>query len=213
MTSYEHLMLGVTGSLAAGLHRRYGWPIVAMAGIAALVPDWDGLSLVFGAAAFDLGHRTWGHSLWAAALVGAVVAACEYRFGGLERAGRWLLKKFPLHRGQAEPAEEPQPVSRGSLGVWLLVGVLAAWSHLAADLVFSGNRSLPEWGIRLFWPWSSQAWSYPRVPWGDAGVTIVFVAGMFALVRWPRYRQATAILTLLAVAAYVVLRVPLGGSF
>jgi len=46
MTTYEHAMLGITGALAAGLHRRYGWQIVAMAGVTAVLPDWDGLSLL-----------------------------------------------------------------------------------------------------------------------------------------------------------------------
>lgn len=213
MTSYEHVMLGVTGCMAAGLHRSYGWPLVAMAGLAAVLPDWDGLTLLAGAAAFDHGHRTWGHSLWAAALVGALVAAVEYRYRWLEQAGRWLLRRFPTRRDGSKLPQEQAPPCRGSLLLWIAVGAAAALSHLAADLVFSGNRSLPEWGIRLLWPWSEQAWSYPRVPWGDAGVAILFVAGMFALVRWPKHQQATAILTLLAVLAYIVLRVPVGGAF
>ena len=45
MTSYEHAMLGIDGALALGLHRRYGWQIVAAAGCVAVLPDWDGLSI------------------------------------------------------------------------------------------------------------------------------------------------------------------------
>ena len=32
MTVYEHAMLGIDGALAAGLPRRHGWQIVALAG-------------------------------------------------------------------------------------------------------------------------------------------------------------------------------------
>ena len=30
MTTFEHAMLGINGALAVGLHRRFGWQIVAM---------------------------------------------------------------------------------------------------------------------------------------------------------------------------------------
>jgi hypothetical protein len=94
MTSYEHAMLGVTGTLAAGLHRRYGWEIVALGGLAAILPDWDGWSLAFGAAAFDRVHRTAGHNVFACSLLAAAVAAldCRYRLiGRLRRLlGRWI---------------------------------------------------------------------------------------------------------------------------
>ena len=75
MTTYEHAMLGVTGTLAVGLHRKYGWEIVALAGFVAVLPDWDGLSLLFGAGTFDRVHRTLGHNLPACILLGVVVAA------------------------------------------------------------------------------------------------------------------------------------------
>jgi membrane-bound metal-dependent hydrolase YbcI (DUF457 family) len=213
MTSYEHVMLGVTGGLAVGLHRRYGWQIVAMAGVAALLPDWDGLSLLAGPAAFDRVHRTWGHSLWAAALVGALFAALEYRFRWLDRAGRWLLKTFPLRRTEAAPPVEAPSAAGGSLLAWMAVGALAAWSHLAADVVFSGHSQLADWGIRLLWPLSERAWAYPMVPWGDPTVAILFAVGMFAMVRWPKRIQAVAIATLAAVAIYTAVRIPLVGAF
>ena len=63
MTVFEHAMLGVTGTLAVGLHRRYGWKIVAAAGAVAVLPDWDGLSILFGAAAYGKVHRAWGRLL------------------------------------------------------------------------------------------------------------------------------------------------------
>jgi hypothetical protein len=49
MTFYEHAMIGIDGALAVGLNRCYGWRIVALAGFAAVLPDWDGLTLMLGA--------------------------------------------------------------------------------------------------------------------------------------------------------------------
>ena len=62
-------MLGGTLALAAGAHRRHGWPVVLTAAAAAALPDWDGLSLAFGPTAYTAAHRIWGHNvLWACEL-------------------------------------------------------------------------------------------------------------------------------------------------
>jgi len=45
---------------------------------------------------------------------------------------------------------------------------------------------------------------YPLVPWGDAGVSIIFVAGMFAMWKWPGRLQAVSAVTLAAVVLYVL---------
>ncbi len=90
VTVYEHAMLGIDAALAAGLYRRAGWQIVAWAGCAAALPDWDGLSLLFGAQAYDAGHRLWGHNFLVAGLVGTVVGACVYRMRALDRMARRL---------------------------------------------------------------------------------------------------------------------------
>lgn len=45
MTTFEHAMLGANGVVASGLHDRFGWRLVALAAIAAIVPDWDGLTV------------------------------------------------------------------------------------------------------------------------------------------------------------------------
>jgi hypothetical protein len=44
------------------------------------------------------------------------------------------------------------------------------------------------------------------VSWGDVGVSVAFVSGMFAMWRWPRHVQPIAALTLLAVVTYLVCR-------
>lgn len=205
MTSYEHVMLGVTGTVALGMHRRYGWPIVAVAGIAAIVPDWDGLSLAFGAAAFDRVHRAWGHNLLAAALAGAILAVVEHRFGWMERAGLGLAARLKL-LGPTQTMESLRSRPRGGLAVWILVGIAASLSHLGADMLFSGHATLSDWGVRLLWPFSDRAWVYPMVPWGDPCVSVIFAAGMFGMLRWPGRLERVAGATLAAAAAYVLIR-------
>ncbi|NUQ63232.1 MAG: metal-dependent hydrolase [Pirellulales bacterium] len=205
MTSYEHFMLGVTGTVAAGLHRRFGWPIAAAAGLAAVAPDWDGLSLAFGAAAFDRVHRAWGHNLAAAALLGAIIAALEYRFGWIAGAGRRLSSKLKLpESGRVGVGFTARTL--GGWGAWLGVGTAASLSHVATDMLFSGHATLSDWGIRLLWPFSERAWVYPMVSWGDPAVSILFAAGMLAMAWRPERVQRTAAVTLAAVIAYVFIR-------
>ncbi len=92
--------------------------------------------------------------------------------------------------------------STRSFLVWIAVSLLAAASHLAADLLFSGTPQA-NWPIMLLWPFSRQGWAVPVVPWGDIVATLLFVAEMFALYRWPARDRVLALGTLLAVAAYV----------
>ena len=57
-------MYGATVALALGCHRNREWMLVAVASAAAALPDWDALSLAFGATAYATGHRrVWGHNL------------------------------------------------------------------------------------------------------------------------------------------------------
>jgi len=205
MTTYEHAMLGITGTLAAGLDRRYQWRIVALAAVASVLPDWDSLSLLAGAEAFDRIHRTLGHNLPVCVLVGVVFGVLDHRFGLLPCAARLLGKLFPVRDLQLT-RPEAENRNLGDLAVWITVAVLASLAHLGGDLVFSGHPVLPEWGIRLFWPLSDRFFAYPMVPWGDPGVTIVFVAAMFAMLRWRQHRQAIAAATLLLAGGYVAAR-------
>ncbi len=205
MTSYEHFMLGVNGTLAAGLHRRYGWSLAALAGTAAVLPDWDGLSLALGAAAFDRVHRVWGHNLFAAVVLGGIVAALEYRLGWLAKGVRWLSTqlKSPDSREACRSLARRTP---GGWAVWISVGVVASLSHIGTDMLFSGHETLTDWGIQLFWPFSDRAWVYPVVRWGDPTVTILFALGMLAMAYRPQYVQRTAITTLILIAAYMTVR-------
>jgi len=190
MTTFEHAMLGVDGALAAGLDRRWGWPIVAVAGFVAVLPDWDGLAILFGVAVFDRVHRT----------VGSLALRVK------EHVGRHL---------RALASQQPSPkrsvFRAGELSIWVTVGLVASLSHLAADVVFSGHPKLSDWGLRLLWPFSDCLWAYPLVSWGDPGATLVFVVGMFAMLRWRSSRQLIAGLTLTLVLGYVSMRSMIGG--
>ena len=206
MTTFEHAMLGLNGTLAAGLQRKYGWQIAALAAAAAVVPDWDGLTLLCGAGWFARAHRAWGHNVFLAASLGAALAAADYRFDLLTRvqiaaAGRW-----PRLLPPAGSIRRRTQRSLGGYATWTLVGMLGSLSHLAADLVFSGGRTLADWQLQLLWPCSSRGFVYPLVPWGDAGVTLVFVAGMFALWRWPSRVELVARMTLAAAVAFIACR-------
>ncbi len=138
MTSYEHALLGATGALAAGVHRRYGWPIVAMAAVTAVLPDWDGLSIVLGGDVLDRVHRVAGHNLPVCILLGAAFAAADYRWAMILRVKRWIgrwIRMFAIE----DNLPRRSAFNTRDLGVWISVGVLASLSQLAAGLVYAGR--------------------------------------------------------------------------
>lgn len=205
MTTFEHVMLAVNGCLAIGLQRRYGWNLVALAACSAVVPDWDGLTLMGGGVLFDLAHRTWGHCLLVSLLLATVLGICDYRFDLMGRVMRRYRRLTHSQLVEHEGCGARQRTCRGYV-VWSTVSILAALSHLAADVVFSGGRGLPDWSLKLFWPFSERGVVYPLVPWGDVGVTLVFVIGMFAMYRWRAHVSGIAGGTLGLVVLYAVLR-------
>jgi membrane-bound metal-dependent hydrolase YbcI (DUF457 family) len=204
MTSLEHALVGIDGALAAGLHRRHGWPIVALAGFTAMLPDWDGLTILLGARCYAHGHRVWGHNLLVAGLLAVLVAWLAYRFDAPCRIQQWLGRRWPLF---ALDRDSPC-VSDCSRGWWLwaVVAVLAAYSHLLADVVFSAGRELAVWGVPLGWPVSDSAWAYPLVLWGDVGPTIILVIAMLAMYRWRAWTRTIAACALSLVLGYAVVR-------
>lgn len=204
MTTFEHALLGVNGALAAGLHQRYGWQMVAMAGLAAVSPDWDGLTIVLGPTVFAEGHRVWGHNLLACVLVGILIGILDYQLDLVTRGGRVLTKCLRL-RVQTELTVRTERSARHQI-VWIFVAVVAALSQLPADMLVSGTDTLPDWEVKLLWPFSDRGWVCPMVPWGDVGISLVFVAGMFATIKWPSRTRIIAGITLGCVAAYIVLR-------
>ncbi|MBN2293430.1 MAG: metal-dependent hydrolase, partial [Pirellulales bacterium] len=198
-------MLGINGAAALGLHRRHGWQIVALAGFSAALPDWDGLTIILGANCYAAAHRVCGHNLLVAGLLGAVTGWLCYRFDFFTKIQQAAARKWPLFATAEPDLASGQHSPRESL-VWIAVGLIAAYSHLLADLLFSAGDSLPVWHIPLFWPFSHAGFACPMVPWGDVGTTVIFALGMIFMARRPRYIQSTAICTLLLVALYIMLR-------
>jgi hypothetical protein len=202
VTIFEHTMVGVSLALAAGAHRRHGWGVVAMAGLAGGLCDWDGLSLLFGAGAYARVHRVWAHNLLVAVVLGVLAGALGYRFRVSSQGRRFAVALTARFVPGATPGPFPG-YSAQALGVWVMLGVLASLSHLPADLVYAGHPDLPTWPVPLLWPFSDRGWAWPVVPWGDLGATLLLVGEMFALYRWPAYAQPLACLALTAVGAYV----------
>lgn len=201
MTTFEHALVGVNGLLASGLQRRYGWQLAALAGLAAIAPDWDGLTLLHSAELFDRGHRVWGHNLLACVLLGMALGLLEHRFDLISRLARRLARIVTLPPAVlTSPGQAARP-----LGLWIAVAILGCLSQLPCDMVVSGTETLSDWHLQILWPFSNRRFVYPLIEWGDAGMTLLFIAGLFALLRWPAQQQLVAAGTLTAVAAYIVL--------
>lgn len=204
MTVYEHAMTGIDVALAAGLHRRYGWQIVAWAGFAAVLPDLDGLTILLGSSLYADGHRLWGHNLLVAGLVAAVVSAIAYQTDAPTKVQSWLANHWKTFPVTGDPTATTAH-RRCGLCLWIIVGVAASYSHLLMDVAFSAGGNLPIWGVPLFWPFSDTAWAYPLVPWGNIGVTVIFALSMFAILRWPARITTIARGTLAAVIVYMMI--------
>ena len=205
MTTYEHIMIGVNGTLAMGLHERHGWKIVAMAGAAAAIPDADGLTWFLSNDAFSTGHRVWLHNVLACLVTGVLVGVLDYRWDIVTRGGRMAIRFLRLRLSQDSLALRRRREHREQQ-VWVLVATASAMTQLPADLVVSGTRTLPVWGLKLLWPFSDREWSCQMVTYNDPGAIILFISGMFALARWPSHRKLTARATLVLVTAYLLFR-------
>src|ERR1043165_7649129 len=103
MTTPEHTLVGIHLAIAAGLHRYYGWPAVALAGIASNVPDWDGLPMLIDMQRFEAGHRVWGHNLLMIAIAALVFGWSQAQFHWIERIGERARKYF----SQSDNAPQP----------------------------------------------------------------------------------------------------------
>lgn len=205
MTTFEHAMLAANGVVAAGLHQRFGWKVVALSAVAAIVPDWDGLTVLIDASVFDRGHRVWGHNIFACCLTGATLGLIDYRFDLIGRFAQWLAAFKPLEGLRRFVKLRTQRSWNGAL-VWVSAATLAALSQIPADAVVSGGQGLSDWPVKVLWPISDLEVVYPLVPWGDPGITVVFAAGMILGARFPSRLRLTATCTLGAVAGYILLR-------
>ena len=200
MTTFEHAMLGVCGVLAFGLDRKHGWRLPAVAGAAAVTPDWDGLTLLVSVHLFDQGHRVWGHNLLVCGLIGVLVGWIDSKWDLVSRGQSLLLKIL------RQPPAASDPTRTAPRVTWCVVAMLAALSHLPADMVYSGGHGLSDWGVQLCWPFSTQGFVVPMVRWGDVGTTLIFVVALFAMLRWRNRLQIIAATTLFSVLCYILIR-------
>jgi membrane-bound metal-dependent hydrolase YbcI (DUF457 family) len=204
MMYYDHAMIGATLALAAGAHRRHGPAIVVMATLAGALPDWDALSGRFGPDAYRAVHRVWGHNLLAATLASGLFGGAAYLVVlsvRVRRAGRAALTRV-IQAGPDHPDPQATPSVHG-LAVWVTLGVLAALTHVLADLFYSGVRTSPDWPVALLWPFSRRGWALPLVPWSDWTATLLLTGEMLLVCLRPRYARLLAWLTLLTLVGYI----------
>ena len=204
MTTIEHALLGANLVLATGLEKKFGWQLVALSAVCAVVPDWDGLTILWSVSLFDVVHRAWGHNLLVCSLVALFIAVFDYRHDMITRTTRRLVRwtKFAVPEDRLTVRSV---FSWSGLMLWFFVALIATYSHLLGDMVFSGTATLSDWGLKLFLPFSDRGFVYPLISWGDVGATIIFVLGMFALLRWKNRTALIARLTLVGAFGYIVL--------
>ena len=203
MTTFEHFMVGVSIPLAMGLQKRYGWRIATLGGVSAAMPDWDALPYLFSNEIYAAAHRVWGHNLIIAALLGAAIAGIELKCDLAGRMRRFIGKQYPnFLPPNILPFEAGTSLTPKDCMIWTGIAILCQWSHLPIDMAYSGGNGLAPWPLQLLWPFSNREFSFPMVPWGDVGATMIFVLEMFALLKRPQQATSAAILGLFAVSLY-----------
>jgi membrane-bound metal-dependent hydrolase YbcI (DUF457 family) len=188
MEYYDHGMVGATLAVAVGAQRRHGWPVVVLAALAAMFPDWDALSKHISADTYHSGHRAWGHNLFAVTLAGLLL-------GGL---GYWI------HQSVRRGADPPRAHSR--LGSWLLLAVAIMWTHPLLDVLYCGLGQRADWPVRLFWPVVNEGFARPWVPWNDRGATLLLCGGLAATLVATKHRRSSATIALGILTLYVAIR-------
>jgi membrane-bound metal-dependent hydrolase YbcI (DUF457 family) len=184
MMYYDHALVAAAIAVGVGAQRRFGWPVVVMAALAGMSPDWDATPKHVSQHAYLIAHRVWGHNLFAATFVGASVGAVAY------------LVCRP----------KPGASRRGDLAVWVVLGTLIAWSHPLLDVLYCGIDRNADWPVALLWPVVSARVGVPWIPWSDWGATGILAAGMLLVLLLPRHRQLAACCTLLTLGLYVAIR-------
>ena len=183
MTTFEHAMLGVDLVIASGLDRKHGWRLAAMAGVAAVLADWDGF--LFST------HRAWGHGILPCFLIAVLWGLLDYRFDLISRLASRAVRFTKVTVPEGLLARRTV-FSKGEAMLWCVVSIIAAQTHAPCDMIVSGTKSLPDWEVLWLWPFSSKGFVYPLVPWGDVGITLILFAGMFVMLRYRERRQYVA---------------------
>ena len=204
MTTPEHTLVGIHLAFACGLHRHFGWKGVAMAAVASNIPDWDGLPMLIDMQRFEAGHRVWGHNVAAIVAASLLLGGTQWAFDWIGTIGNWVSVRFLKSTPQPDTASK---LSGGVVAlVFVSVAIVAQLVHLPCDMVVSGGHGLTDWALQPWWPFSSAAYVYPLIPWGDVGPTVILMAGVIVIAKWRSRIATTSMLTLVALCAYLVAR-------
>ncbi len=201
MTSPEHTMVGILGALALGLHKRYGWQVVAFAAVASNVPDLDGLPMLIDMERFESGHRVWGHNFLLIVATSIVLGWTQARFRWIQRIGGYFARFLPSDVAVSRESP-PLPIPTSVL---IFVGIGFQSVHLVCDMVVSGGQGLSDWPVKPFWPFRQIGYVYPLIPWGDIGPTVIMMAGIIGMAKIGR-AQFVAMLTLVVLVIYLISR-------
>lgn len=190
-------------ALVLGLHRRYGWKVPGIVAIAGTVPDIDGFSIFGGFSLFERAHRVWGHGLFSACILSFVIGSLDYRFDIITRMSRFFgrhIKDFDAEKFELRD----RFTFRGCLS-WGGLCLFGCLTHLFGDVIVSGNSEYPDWPVMLFWPFSDRGFVYPLLSWGDLVPSVILFGGALAMLRWRKYTQMTAALSIGILFAYALL--------
>jgi membrane-bound metal-dependent hydrolase YbcI (DUF457 family) len=206
MTTPEHTLVGIHFAFATGLHRFVGWRGVAMAGVASNIPDWDAIPMLFDMQRFESGHRVWGHGILSIILSSLLIGFIQIRWDWIGCAANWFRSTLPKKANAAAPKNTEWLI--GSIGglVFALIGMCAQLLHLPCDMVVSGGNGLSDWAIQPWWPFSSAAYVYPLIPWGDIGPTVILMAGVIAIAKRNSQLSQTSWLTIVTLCGYLIVR-------
>ncbi len=200
MTTPEHTLVGIHAAIAVGAHRRFGWMVIVLAGIASNLPDWDGLPMLVDMARFESGHRVWGHNFFWIILSSLIVAWSQVRYHWIEsvcmRSNRFLPNEFRFEKSTVIVP----------LFVLVLVCFSAQAIHLPCDMVVSGGNGLSDWHIKPLWPVYNVGYVFPLIPWGDFGPTVILMTGAILLAKVPTRLSLVSAATLICLCAYLSIR-------
>lgn len=184
-----------------------------MAGLASNVPDWDGIPMLFDMQRFEVGHRVWGHGILSIALTSLLLAVMQVRWDWIGWIANRLRSRF-LKSVSVAPSQDSKWLVGGSgVLVFAIIGLCAQVVHWPCDMVVSGGNGLSDWAIQPWWPFSSAAYVYPLIPWGDIGPTIIMMAGVIVIAKRNRDLSITSCLTIATLCGYMVVRGWFRGAF
>ena len=204
MTTPEHTLVGIHLAVALGVYSRFGWPAVALAGVASNLPDWDGLPMLLDMARFEKGHRVWGHNLMAIVVSSILLAGSEVRFRWIEWFAGWL--------GRFVPGASPLRSGVAVGWAFFLIAMVAQCVHLPCDMVVSGGQGLTDWPVQPWWPLSKIGYTFGLIPWGDVGPTLILMLGAIVLAKGFSPRCVSAG-TLISLVGYLMVRGWMRGAF